>query len=153
MGLDYWIQKTCNFIKLDIVEEFYPSISSELLEKSINFAWSIIEIEDKIINIIKHARKSLLFHDGNTWVNKRRKSFIFDVTIENYDGAEVCELVGFYLWSKVAPLVGTKHVGLFRDDGLAVIDQVDGPKMEKVRKKVMAPFESEGLCITMWDEG
>ena len=57
-------KKTCKFIKFDIAE-FYPSISSELLEKSINFARSIIEAEDKTIDIINHARKSLLFHDGN----------------------------------------------------------------------------------------
>ena len=50
--------------------EFYPSISAELLEKSINFARSIVKIEDKIIDIINHARKSLLFHDGNAWVKK-----------------------------------------------------------------------------------
>ena len=35
------------------------------LKKIINYARSIIEIEEKVINIIKHARKSLLFHDGN----------------------------------------------------------------------------------------
>ena len=35
-------KKTCKFIKFDIAE-FYPSISAELLEKSINFARSIIE--------------------------------------------------------------------------------------------------------------
>ena len=39
------IKKTCKCIKFDI-KEFYPSISAELLEKSINFARSIIEIED-----------------------------------------------------------------------------------------------------------
>ena len=35
-------------IKNPVNSEFYPSISAELLEKSINFARSIIEIEDKI---------------------------------------------------------------------------------------------------------
>ena len=44
-------KKTCKFIKFDIAE-FYPSISAELLEKSINFARSIVKIEDKIIDII-----------------------------------------------------------------------------------------------------
>ena len=68
-------KKTCKFIKFDIAE-FYPSISAELFEKSIDFTRSIIEIEDKIIDIINHARKSLLFLDGNAWVKKRRKSFI-----------------------------------------------------------------------------
>ena len=68
-------KKPCKFIKFDIAE-FYPSVSAKLLEKSINFARNIIEIENKIINIINHAGKSFLFHDGNAWVKKRRKSFI-----------------------------------------------------------------------------
>ena len=70
-------KKTCKFIKFDIAE-FYPSISAELLEKSINFARSIIEIEDKIIDIINHASKSLLFHDDNAWVKKEGNP-LFDV--------------------------------------------------------------------------
>ena len=37
-------KKPCKFIKFDITE-FYPLISSKLLEESINFARSIIEIE------------------------------------------------------------------------------------------------------------
>ena len=39
----------CIFIKFDIAE-FYLSISGELFEKFINFAGSIIEIEDNIID-------------------------------------------------------------------------------------------------------
>ena len=48
----------------------WHSTSTELLEKFINFARSIIEIQDKITDIINHARKSLLFHDGNPWFKK-----------------------------------------------------------------------------------
>ena len=81
------IYVTCKFIKFDIAE-FYPSISGELLEKSINFARSIIEIKDKTIDIFNHARKSLLFHDGNTWVKKEGNP-LFDVTMGSYNGAEV----------------------------------------------------------------
>ena len=41
------MKKNCKLIKFDIVE-FYPSMSAKLLEKSINFARSIMEIELKI---------------------------------------------------------------------------------------------------------
>ena len=95
-------KKTCKFIKFDIAE-FYPSISAGLLENSINFARSIIKIEDKIIDIIYHARKCLLFHDGNEWVKKEGNPS-FNVTMGSYDGAEVCELVGLYLLGKLATL-------------------------------------------------
>ena len=53
-----------------------------------------------------------------------------------YARAEACKLVWLYLLSKLAPLVDTKNVGLYRDDGLAVIHQANGPKMDgKIRKK------------------
>ena len=58
------------FVKFDIAE-FYSLISTELLEKSINFARSISKIEDKVINKIKHLRKSLLFHNGKAWLKKK----------------------------------------------------------------------------------
>ena len=146
-------KKTCKFIKFDIAE-FYPSISAELLEKSINFARGIVEIEDKIINIIKHARKSLLFHNGNAWIKKEKKNKnegnpLLDVTMGSYDGAEVCELVGLYLLSKLTPLMGIKNVGLYRDDGLAVIHKANRPKMDKIRKGIIALFKSEGLSIAI----
>ena len=140
-------KKSCVFIKFDIAE-LCPSISAELLEKSISFARSIIEIEDKIMEIINHARKSLLFHDGNAWVKKEGNP-LFDVTMGSYDGAEVCELVGLYLLGKLAPLIGTKNVGLYRDDGLAVIHQANGPKMDRIRKNIIALFKSERLSITI----
>ena len=66
-----------------------------------------------------------------------------------YDGAEVCELVGLYLLSNFAPLIGSKNVGLYRNDGLAVIDQANGPKMDRIRKDIIALFKSEGLSITI----
>ena len=45
----------------------------------------------------------------------------FDVTMGSYDGAEVCELVGLYLMSKLEILIGKNQLGLYRDDGLAAV--------------------------------
>ena len=53
------------------------------------------------------------------------------VIIGSYGGGEVCELVGLYLLDKLAPLVDTKNVELYRDDGLAVIHQANGPKIDR----------------------
>ena len=53
------------FIKLDIAE-FYPSISENLLNKSIEYAKSFTKIDDNVINAIKLARKSLLFDKDRT---------------------------------------------------------------------------------------
>ena len=105
-------------------------------------------MEDKITDIISHARKSLLFHDGNACV-KKEENLLFDVTMGSYDGAEVCELIKLYLLGKLASLIGTKNVGLYRDDGLAVIHQANGPKMDRKRKDIIALFKSERLSITI----
>ena len=72
----------------------------------------------------------MLFHDGNAWVKKNR---LFDVTIGSYERAEVYELVRLYFSGKLAPLIGTKNVGLYKNDGLAVIHQANGPKMGTVQ--------------------
>ena len=60
--------KSC-FIKFDIVE-FYPSISEEVLNRSISFARSITTISDSVINIIHLSKKSLLFDKTSAWVKK-----------------------------------------------------------------------------------
>ena len=67
----------------------------------------------------------------------------------SYDGAEVCELVRLYLLNKLTHLVGAKNVWLYRDDGLAVIHQTNGPTMGRIRKVIIALFKSEGFCITI----
>ena len=83
----------------------------------------------------------MLFRDGNAWVKKEGNP-LYDVTMGSYDGAEVYELVGLYLLGKLALLIGAKSVGFYRDDGLAVIHQANGPK-------IIALFKSEGLSITI----
>ena len=80
-------------------------------------------------------------------MGQKLENCLFDVTMRSYDGAEVCELVQLYLLGKLASLIGAKHVGLYRDDGLAVIHQANGPKMDRIRKDIM--FKSEGLSITI----
>ena len=106
------------FLKFDIAE-FYPLISIELLDTSISFAKSLIDIEGNIINIIHHARKFLFF--DNWSLGKKAGNPLFDVTMGSFDGAELCELVGLYLLNKIKPLLGTSNVGLYRDDGLAIV--------------------------------
>ena len=140
-------KKPCNFIKFDIAK-FYVSISTELLEKSINFARRIIGKEDKVINIIKHTRKSFLFQASNAWVKKEGTLFV-DVSMESYDGAEVCELVVLNLLSKFSPQIGTKNDRPYQKDRLKVIHQTNGSTMDRIWKEVVPLFKSEGLSITI----
>ena len=134
------------FIKFDIVE-FYPSISEELLNRSNSFARSITTISDSVINIIHHSRKSLIF-DRSVWVKKRSNS-LFDVTMGSQDGTEICELVGLYLLNQLSTVIDKSSVGLYRDDGLAPINNANGPKLHRIRKDIITLFKEERLSITI----
>ena len=47
---------------------------------------------------ILHARKSLLYDNKNKpWVKKNTND-AFDVPMGAYDGVEICELVGLYIY-------------------------------------------------------
>ena len=135
------------FIKFDIAE-FYPSISEDLLKKSINYAKSFTTIEKNGISAIKPARKSLPFSKDGIWVKKSGNE-LFDVTMGSFDGVENCELVGLYLLNKLSKLLGNDNVGLYRDDGLAAIKSTSGPILDKMRKSIIALFKEEGLTITI----
>ena len=134
------------FIKFDIIE-LYPSISEGLLNRSISFARFVTTISNSVINIIHHPRKSLLFDKTSAWVKKGNNS-LFDVTMGSYDGAEICELVGLYLLSPLSTVIDKSNVGLYRDDGLAAINNANGPKLDRIRKDIIALFKEEGLSIT-----
>ena len=47
------------------IEEFYPSISKELLQKTINHVSTFVRTNNEEINVIMHSRKSLLFDSNN----------------------------------------------------------------------------------------
>ena len=147
-----WFTNTTNkgssrFIKFDIVE-FNPSISENLLDKAINYAKSITTINDEAIAIIKNARKSLLFDLKEPWMKKGNNP-MFDVTMGSYDGAEICELVGLFLLNRLSSIIDKRYVGLYRDDGLAIVKNANGPMLDNLRKKIIALFKSEGLSITI----
>ena len=79
-------------IQLDI-KEFYLSTTEETLDKAISFASNLTTASVEDIHIIKHSRKSLLFHLEQAW-KKKDSSSCLDVTMGSYDGAELCELIG-----------------------------------------------------------
>ena len=67
----------------------------------------------------------------------------------SFDGAEICELVGLYLLDKLLSLIGSKNIGLYRDDGLGAINNSSGPVLVKMRKNIIALFKNEDLSITI----
>ena len=67
----------------------------------------------------------------------------------SFDSAEVCELVGLYLLNKIKSLLGSNNVGLYRDDGLAIVHKANGPKVDRLRKDIISLFKYEGLSVTI----
>ena len=66
-----------------------------------------------------------------------------------YDGAEVCKLVGSYTSQQLSQLFKHHSVGLYRDDGLAILKALSGPEIERVKKKVIKVFKDCELKITI----
>ena len=59
----------------------------------------------------------------------------FDVTMVEYDGAEVCELIGIFMLQLIGRKYNSKNTELYRDDGLTVFKNVSGPASEKTKQK------------------
>jgi hypothetical protein len=59
---------------------------------------------------------------------------MFDVTMGSYDGAEICELVGLFILSKLEAKFGKNQVGLYRDDGLAILKARRARSADKASK-------------------
>ena len=91
-----------------------------------------------------HSRRSFLFTDESPW--KKKDSSNFDVTMGSFDGAEVCEMVGLFLLQQLEQVIPKQNIGLYRDDGLAVVEN-NGPKVEQLRKKVIQLFQRNGLKV------
>ena len=131
-----------SFIQFDIIE-FYPNITEDILKKALEFAKQYVPISSREMNLILKTKKSLLFKDGKPWVKKGNTQF--DVTMGSWDGAEVADLVGLYILSKLTAL--NIQVGLYRDDGLAVSGS-SARQTELTKKKLCKLMKEIGFNIT-----
>ena len=59
---------------------------------------------------------------------------LFDINMGLYDGSEVCKMVDLFFQHQLALLIGKNNIGLYRDDGLAIPDNVSGFKSESESK-------------------
>ena len=59
----------------------------------------------------------------------------------NYDDAEVCELVCTFILSKLENFIGKKHTGLYRDDGLVVLRNMNARGTDKIRTIFIKMFK------------
>jgi hypothetical protein len=66
----------------------------------------------------------------------------------SYDGAEICELVGLFILKEISDKFGKENVGLYRDDGLMLLQGKSGRLADKARKTLHNIFHDLGLKIT-----
>ena len=66
-----------------------------------------------------------------------------------YDGAEVCELVGAFILTKLSSIINKNDIGLYRDDGLGVLRNMPGTQQERLKKQIIKVFKNVNLSITI----
>ena len=142
---DFPHEERCKFLTFDVVD-FYFSISQKLLEDAITFAKQFVEISKDDNRIIHHCRKSLLSSRDSAYI--KNNGSLFDVTMDSYDAAEVCKLVDLSILHQLSQLVGVKNIDLYRDDGLAILENALGPTSERIKKKIIKLFHQHGLKMT-----
>ena len=92
---------------------------------SISFAKKYHHIHEEDFRTISHCLKSLLCNKNEAW-KKKETDRCFDVAMGSYDGAEICELVGIYILTRLARIIKRYDCGLYRDDGLLILRNVNG---------------------------
>ena len=125
-------KNSLHFLNFDVVS-FYPSISQKLFDETLSWAKQFHNFSEEDLSILRNSRKSFSFLNQQPWVKKHNNNN-FDVTMGAYDGAEVAELCGLYVLHKLESVIDQHHLGLYRDDGLAVV-RGSGPEIERLRKK------------------
>ena len=58
----------------------------------------------------------------------------------SYDGAEICDLVGIYILSRLSNIIDKNDCGLYRDDSLLVLRNFNDQQIDRVRKSFIQLF-------------
>ena len=137
-------------MKFDVVD-FYPSISKELLTKSIQFARKYIDVSNDQVEIIFHSCKTILFFNNECWIKKNSAHDLFDIPMGSFHGAEVCELVGLFILNEIIndKKIEKSNCGLYRDDGLLIVKKRSPRFIEQLRKSLTKVFQQHNLKVTI----
>ena len=94
-----------------------------------------------------HPRKSLLFNNTDIWIKKNGDP-VFDIMMGSFDGAELCELVGFFILHILGEKYRKHRTGLYRNDGLVCFRYTSSPQADRIRKDFIKIFIDFNLSIT-----
>ena len=71
---------------------------------------------------------------------------LFDVSMSNYDMAEMRDFFNFLL-NFYGRQQDTKNIGFDRDDGMSNFQNCSGPQMENIKKRLQKVFKNNGLEV------
>ena len=112
----------------------------------ISYAKSLIDITVDEYSIIMHLRKILLFQNSEPWMKKDGNKD-FDVLMEYYSRAEICELVGSFILNQLGSIIDKNGIGLYWDGGLGIFYGISKPMIERKKKRIVKTFKQCGLSI------
>ena len=112
------------------------------MKKAIGYTRSSVKISNEEEETIIHCRKSLLFNNSDIWI-KKDVNKDFDVTMRSFHGAEICDLVDFYVLYILSIKCRKDLNGLYRDDDLACFIKISGPQVDRVRRDFINIFRKE----------
>ena len=138
-------KKHLKFMNWDI-DNFYASITPNLLHQSLDWAVEYVGITPQQKNVIIQSCQSFLYFGGQPW--RKKGDDIFDVGMGAYHGAQLCELVGLFLMSRLAHIKDLSSI-IYRDDVLAVT-RATSRQQERMRQEIVRVFSEYGLGITIF---
>ena len=65
----------------------------------------------------------------------------------SFDDAEIYELVGLSIQSNLENILPKTNFGLYWDDGLILLRNLNGQQMDKKRKSIIKIFKNIGFSI------
>ena len=73
----------------------------------------------------------------------------FAVPMRCFKKAKICKLVGIYNLHQLKNVIRKENAGLYRDDGLVILQNLSDPELERIRKRIIKIFKYCGLNITI----
>ena len=101
-----------------------------------------------------YCRKSLPLCRNET-CKKKSTEKCTPVTMGSFDGAEICKLVGLHIHSNLENMLPKTNFGLYRDDRLILLKNLNDQQMDKKRKAIIKIFKGIGfnidICLDLKD--
>lgn len=76
-----------------------------------------------------------------------KKRHNFNVSMGAFDSAQIADLIAIYTLDILSRFLNPQNVGLYRDDGLIVIPNTNGPLTSQLQKKIIKAFKFLGFKI------